>query len=475
MSPFSNSAPFGHSLTRREALKSLTAGFSSIALASILNGTARAEENNPFAPKPPHFTPKAKRVIFFFMNGGPSQMDTFDPKPLLNKYHGQPPSGELFAERTMGQLLGSPFKFQRHGQSGLEISEIYPNIAKYADDLCVIRSMQTDTVDHLPAMILMNNGHFREVRPSMGAWISFGLGTENQNLPAFFAFCPIGYPNKGPENWQAAFLPGVFQGTFIDVSRSTEAIPNLSGSKLPRDMQRRQLDLVQQLNRKHSTLRQSPDPLETRILSYELAFRMQTEASEAFDLSKESQSTRERYGDTNYGRQTLLARRLLERGVRFIQVYQGLDKPWDSHDQNAPRHEMLAKESDQPIAALLQDLKDRDMLKDTLVIWGGEFGRTPTSEMKFSGPDAIYSAGRDHNRHGFTMWMAGGGVKGGTVFGKTDDFGMSAIENPVHIHDLHATILHLLGLDHHRLTYEHSGREFRLTDEFGNVMRDIIA
>jgi hypothetical protein len=367
--------------------------------------------------------------------------------------------------------MASPFKFQKYGQSGLEVSELFTRTAQHVDDICFIRSMQANTPNHEQSMRLMNCGDERLSRPSMGAWLTYGLGSDNENLPGFVTMCP-GLPVADVSNWRSAFLPGIYQGTYLDTRKTTvqELIEDIRNGTISLDDQRRQLTLLQKLNRLHQAPRQDTPELEARIQSFELAYRMQTEASDAFDLTQEPQHIRDLYGETLHGRQMLLARRLVERGVRFVQCYHGDVQPWDSHDNLETAHRNLAGECDGPIAALLTDLKQRGMLEDTLVVCGGEFGRTPSVELANGKP----AGGRDHNHYGFTVWLAGGGVRGGTVYGATDEFGYRAVENPVHVHDLHATILHLLGLDHTRLTYRHAGRDFRLTDVFGNVVHDVI-
>jgi hypothetical protein len=399
-------------------------------------------------------------------------VDTFDPKPALLKHAGKALPQTLLTERKTGAAFPSPFKFERYGQSGIEVSELFAKTAQHIDDIAVIRSMQAQVPNHEPSLMLMNCGDSIQTRPSLGSWLMYGLGAENQNLPGFIAMCPGGDPIKGAENWQSAFLPGAMQGTYVD-SKHTEVdrlIENIRSPHAAPDAQRRQLDLLRTLNQAHRRERLDPR-LDARIESFELAFRMQTEAAEAFDVSREPQHVRDFYGTGVHGRQTLIARRLLERGVRFVQLWHGAGQPWDNHDKIEAGHRKLAAEIDQPIAALLADLKQRGMLEDTLVIWGGEFGRTPTVEMNGS----TSKLGRDHNHYGFTVWMAGGGIKGVTVFGSTDEFGFAAAENPVSAHDLHATILHLMGLDHERLTYRYSGRDFRLTDVEGNVVKQILA
>ncbi len=488
MSDFDHSKQIrGLFLTRRELLGRMGNGFAAVGLMSLLGESALGAPSlqaggqvgpyNPMAAKKPPLLAKAKRVIFLFMNGGPSQVDTFDPKPMLTKYHGQVIPLSLPTERRTGAALGSPYSFKKYGQSGIEVSEIFPNVAQHVDDMCIIRSMHADVPNHEPSLMLMNCGDARQVRPSMGSWVLYGLGTENQNLPGFISMCPGGFPIQETQNWQSGFLPGVLAGTYIDPNQTDidKIVENIKNHyTLPTD-QREQLDLVQRLNKEHLAKRDNDPALESRIQSFELAYRMQTEATDAFDVNRESQATKEMYGPGNFARQCLIARRLAERGVRFIQLYQGAGQPWDSHDDIAVAHRNLAKEADQGIGALLTDLKQRGMLEETLVIWGGEFGRTPTVELPTPGSNAGKSNGRDHNHYGFTYWMAGGGVKGGTIYGSTDEFGFKAEKNPVHVHDLHATILHLLGFDHTKLTYRHAGRDFRLTDVYGNVVHDIIA
>jgi hypothetical protein len=455
--------------------------FGALAFAQLFEQTAHAQDKgfaNPLAARQPHFAPKVKRVIHLFMNGGPSQVDTFDPKPMLTKYDGKPLPIHLKTERKTGVGFGSPYQFQRYGQSGIEVSELYPNVARLVDDLCVIRSMRTDLPNHEPSLLMMNCGDLRQVRPSFGSWLTYGLGTENQNLPGFIVLCPYGYPVSGTQNWTAGFLPSVYQGTYID-TKETEVerlIQHIKNNSTSREQQRKQLDLLAALNRRYQKQRQEDSLVEAQIQSYELAFRMQTEATDAFDVSKEPEHIRQMYGETIYGRQTLIARRLIERGVRFVQIWQGKDQPWDNHEYLASSHKQLAQATDKPIAALLADLKQRGMLDDTLVIWGGEFGRTPVVELTgASGGADRADWGRDHNNHGFTMWLAGAGVKKGFVYGATDEFGFAAAENPIHVHDLHATLLHLLGFDHERLTYRYAGRDFRLTDVQGLVVKDLLA
>lgn len=437
---------------------------------SSLGALAVAQGLDLHAATGPHFAPRAKRIIHLFMNGGPFQCDLFDPKPDLNRFAGQkPPGADLRTERPTGNLMAVPFRFSQHGESGLSVSELLPRTARLADELCVIRSMHTDNPNHGPALFMMNNGTITPNRPTLGAWLSYGLGSENENLPNFVACCP-GRPVRFAELWSSAFLPAEHQGTYVNHSQldPRKMIPFLSSDPsqpLPKS-QRQQLDLLQQLNQRHAqTLGLHPDLL-ARIQSMETAYRMQMEASDAFDIQKEPESVREEYGKSDFSNGCLLARRLAERGVRFIQVYYGNGQPWDTHAGHTEATRKLCLDIDRPVAALLSDLKRRGMLEETLVLWGGEFGRTPTTE----GSD-----GRDHNPWGFTVWMAGGGVRGGMAYGATDPFGFKAVENKVHIHDLHATLLHLMGFDHTRLTYRHAGRDYRLTDVFGKVIQPILA
>jgi hypothetical protein len=473
-------------LTRRALLCRSGMGLASLGLAGLLAdegllGAAPVDAvraTTPLAPRAPHFAAKAKRVIHLFMNGGPSHVDTFDPKPLLDKFAGKAlPRENLRTERKTGAAFPSPFKFSKYGQSGLEISELFTHTAKHADDLCVIRSMQADVPNHEPSLMLMNCGDARLVRPSFGSWVTYGLGSENQNLPGFIAMCPGGYPIQETQNWQSAFLPGVYQGTYIN-TRHTELeklIENIRNRTVSATDQRHQLDLLHRLNERHEAARGGDPQLEARIQSFELAYRMQADAEDAFDVRREPKAVLDAYGPGVQARQILIARRLLERGVRFVQVWHGEGQPWDNHDDIEVNHRRLAKECDQAIGAFLSDLKRLGMLDSTLVIWGGEFGRTPTVELPTPGSNAGKINGRDHNNHGFTMWLAGGGVKGGLAYGATDEFGFAAAEKSVHVHDLHATLLHLLGFDHEKLTYRYAGRDFRLTDVHGHVVKDIIA
>ncbi len=461
--------------TRRDLLRCMGTGLGTLGLAGVLRdaGLLAAPADNPLAPRAPHFPAKAKHLIHIYLNGGPSQVDTFDPKPLLKKYEGQPlPAGNLTTERRTGAALPSPFKFRRHGQTGLEISELFPHTATHADDLCVIRSMHANTPNHEQSMRLMNCGDERLSRPSLGAWLTYGLGTENANLPGFVVLCP-GLPVADVSNWRAAFLPGVYQGTHVNTKHTKveDLVEHIKNPWVTAGDQRRQLDLLAELNRQHQQPRAEDASLEARIQSFELAFRMQTAAAEAFDLSREPKDVLERYGEGVHARQLLTARRLVERGVRVVQCYHGDVQPWDSHEQIDKNHRRLAAECDRAIGALLTDLKQRGLFGETLVLCGGEFGRTPAVELVNGKP----GNGRDHNHWGFSVWLAGGGVRGGTVYGATDDFGYRAVENKVHVHDLHATMLHLMGFDHEQLTYRYAGRDFRLTDVHGRVVKEILA
>ena len=464
-------------LSRREMIRRSGIGFGTAALGSLLADSAAGERKSPMAPQPPHFTPKAKRVIHLFMNGGPSHVDTFDPKTALAKNAGKELPFNLPTERKTGAAFPSPYRFNKFGESGTEVSEIFPHVAQCVDDIAVIRSMHADVPNHEPSLLLMNCGAARLIRPSVGSWLTYGLGTENENLPAFIAMCPGGYPIQESQNWQAGFLPGIYQGTYVDtkhreVEKLIEHIRNPSTSA---NAQQRQLNLLRELNQAHLNERGADAALEARIESFELAFRMQSEASEAFDISREPESIRKMYGRGTQARQILIARRLLQRGVRYVQVWHGQGQPWDNHDDIEKNHRKLARQCDQAIGALLKDLKQQGMLDDTLVIWGGEFGRTPTVELPKEGANQGKINGRDHNHHGFTMWLAGGGIKGGTVYGATDEFGFQAVEKRMHVHDLHATMLHLLGFDHEQFTYRYAGRDFRLTDVHGRVIHDILA
>jgi hypothetical protein len=470
-------------LDRREWLRRAGTGFGMLGLAGVLQQSALLSPvalaaNNPIDRRlpTPHFAPRAKHVIHIYLNGGPSQLDTFDPKPLLNKYAGRKiPTGNLSTERPTGAALPSPFRFRKYGEAGIEVSEIFSRTAAHVDQMAIIRSMHANTPNHEQSMRLMNCGDERLSRPSYGSWLMYGLGAENQNLPGFVVLCP-GYPVSDVSNWRSAFLPGSYQGTHVDTRKTNveQLIDNIRNPHWTAQDQRQQLSLLQQLNRQHQRARSEDADLEARIESFELAFRMQTAATEAFDLRSEPQSILDLYGPGLQARQMLLARRLVERGVRVVQLYHGDGQPWDAHSQIEQNHRQLAGECDQAIAALLTDLKQRGLLDETLVICGGEFGRTPAVELPQPGTGDV-KLGRDHNHWGFTVWLAGAGVQGGTVYGATDEFGYKAVQDPVHVHDLHATLLHLMGFDHERLTYRYAGRDFRLTDVSGRVVHEILA
>ncbi|MEW5975688.1 MAG: DUF1501 domain-containing protein [Acidobacteriota bacterium] len=467
-------------LSRRAMLRQAACGFGSLGLIGLFADQLRlfADQSvpvSPTAPKAAHFPPRAKRVIFLFMHGGPSSIDTFDPKPRLIKDHDRPLPFKrplTFAEERVGNLMRSPWEFKRHGECGLEVSSLFPHVAGCVDDLCVVRSMVGDSVAHGGALLQLHTGSNTFTRPSMGSWVVYGLGSENQNLPGFITIKPS-LAHGGAKNWSSGFLPALYQGTAIGhagmkYSELEEPIQYLAAKGYTAELQRFELDMLQKVNRRHAFTRTRDSELEARIQAFELAFRMQTEAPEAFEIEKESEATRKLYGldqkeTADFGWQCLVARRLAERGVRFIQCSHSYK--WDQHSELVRLHTKNAREVDLPIAGLLRDLKSRGLLQDTLVLWGGEFGRTPVAE----GND-----GRDHNPYGYTMWMAGGGVRGGTAYGATDEFGYYAIENRMHIHDLHATVLHLLGLDHTQLTYFYGGRNFRLTDVHGEVAHSII-
>ena len=465
-------------LSRRALLQNSAIGFGSLALSSLLapSCTAATGEPNPLAGKPPHHAARAKRVIFLFMKGGPSQVDTFDPKPLLDRDDGKPLPFEKprvqFAPTN--NLLKSPWKFRQYGESGLPVSELFPHVAQHVDDLCMIHSMHGTNPAHGGALLKLHTGSDNFVRPSVGSWVSYGLGTDNANLPSFVTICPT-LAHGGVNNWSSAFLPAVYQGTPIgnaSVPSAEARMKFISNPQLPRHVQELQLEKLRELNRAHLANSGPEASLEARINSFELAFRMQTEIPRLEDLSQETSATQSLYGmddpvTANFGRMCLMARRFAEAGVRYIQVTHSDDKvQWDQHGNLKNGHAEKASEVDKPIAGLLADLKARGLLEDTLVWWSGEFGRTPTAQ----GTD-----GRDHNPEGFTSWLAGGGVKGGFRYGATDDYGFYAERDKVHLHDMHATILHILGLDHERLTYRHAGRDFRLTDVEGHVVHDILA
>lgn len=462
--------PEDYFLTRRQFLNRVGLGIGALSLATLIDpshlvaapSSAAKLANNPLAPRPPHFPGKAKAVIHIFAQGAPSHIDTWDPKPALSRMDGRSlPDG--------GIAMGSPFKFTPMGRSGIEVSELFSNVGKHVDDLAIIRSMYTDIPAHDVATVFMNTGSLRIPKPSMGSWVVYGLGSENQNLPGFIALRNSRLPVGGAANYQSGFLPGIYQGSSINTQAPSvqQMIQNIRNQYVSKAEQRRQINFVHQLDQLQATNLQHDAALETRLESYEIAFRMQAEATDAFDLNKEPEAIRAAYGRTNEGNQLLIARRLVERGVRFVQVWHD---GWDHHEDLEERITKKAREIDQPLAALLGDLKQRGMLDSTLVVWGGEFGRKPTKDR--NGYD---NPGRDHNSKAFATWLAGGGVKGGIVHGATDEFGGAAIKDKVHVHDLHATILHSLGLDHTKLTYRFNGRDFRLTDVAGNVVRPILA
>ena len=470
----------GHSELRhrRQLLKHTAIGFGGLAMAALLERTGLSDDPVSIADtgKLARIPALAKRIVFLFMKGGPSHVDTFDPKPLLDRDHGKEPPFALpdvtFAKQ--GTLLKSPWKFHQHGQSGLPVSELFPHVAKHIDDLCILRSVHGTNPAHGGALLKLHTGSDQFVRPSLGSWVTYGLGSENENLPAFITICPT-LAHGGVNNWGAAFLPSHCQGTPIgNASQSAAAasIKHVRNTRMNLETQRDQLDLLRSMNQSHSESVGRDQALEGRLNSFELAFRMQSTMPAIQDLGSESEATHRQYGiddpvTENFGRQCLMARRFLEKGVRFVQVtHSDSEVQWDQHGNLYQGHTKNAAEVDKPIAGFLQDLKDRGLLKDTLVLWGGEFGRTPTAQ----GND-----GRDHNPHGFTMWMAGGGVKAGYAYGATDDYGYYAVENKMHVNDLHATILHILGLDHERLTFRYAGRDFRLTDVAGKVATDILA
>ena len=476
--------PMPEMLSRRALFRRSALSFAALGLEGLLCDqaglfAASPPAGDPLAPREPHFPARAKRVIFLFMHGGVSHIDSFDPKPRLEKDHGKPMplKRELSFSDNPGDLMKSPFEFRRYGGSGIPVSSLFPTVASCVDDLCVIRSMVGDGVDHGGALLQLHTGSFTFTRPSIGSWVFYGLGTENRNLPGFVTIKPTLW-HGGAKNWGSAFLPGAFQGTPIGNSAmgldglQKEPIEHLANTKLTSEQQRYELEMLRKMNDLHRLDKQHDAELEARIQALELAFRMQIEAPEAMSIEGESEATKKLYGidderTRDFGWECLLARRLAERGVRFIQcTHSGLEEKWDHHNAVARRHHASAREVDKPIAGLLTDLKSRGMLEETLVIWAGEFGRTPFTDQ---------SDGRDHNPYGFTIWLAGGGVKGGMIYGATDEFGYHAIEDRMHIHDLHATILHLLGFDHTKLTHRFDGRDFRLTDVHGVVAEKILA
>ena len=464
-----------NSLSRRDALMKMGGGFGSLGLASLI-GSANGSTNDssPLAPKRPHFQPKAKRIIQLFMPGGPSQVDTFDYKPMIAKHAGQRPESvnrKTLRNTKMG-LMPSPFSFKQYGDSGKWVSDIFPHVAECVDDICFVHSMHTDIPEHAGGILMANLGALQPNRPSMGSWLVYGLGAETQNLPGFVAMSPRAQPRGKLANWGNAFLPGAYAGSYVNINsmKPDAVIKDLKNSSLSTADQRRQADLLGQLNKLQLERVEKDQSLEASIQAMEMAFRMQFSVPEVFDISKETQATRDLYGDSEFAKGCLIARRLIEDGVRVVQLnhsIDGYDIAWDTgHGDIKGGHSRLAKACDQGIAALLKDLEGRGLLEDTLVVWGGEFGRAPTSEG---------AKGRDHDHYGYTVWMAGGGVKKGFSYGSTDEFGLTAVENRMHVHDLHATILHLMGLDHEKLTYRYSGRDYRLTDVHGRVVHDLFA
>lgn len=459
---------------RREMLRRMGAGFGMIGMAGAAGTLEAASEVSPLAPKRPHFAPKAKHVIQLFMPGGPSQVDTFDYKPDLKKFEGQRPKivDRKTLRNTKNGLMPSPFTFQQYGQCGKWVSDLFPHTGQCVDDISFIHSMHTDIPEHAGAMMMYNVGHLQPNRPSLGAWLCYGLGSENKDLPGFVAMSPRAQPRGKLANWGNSFLPGAYAGTYVNIANMTPdaVMPDLKNAKLSREEQRKQADLLATMNRHYLERRVRDQKVEAGIEAMEMGFRMQFSVPDVFDTSREPQHVKDMYGDSEFAKGCLIARRLVERGVRTVQLshsISGYDIAWDTgHNNIVDGHRDLAVACDQGIAALIRDLKQHGLFDDTLIVWGGEFGRAPTSEG---------AKGRDHDHYGFTTWLAGGGVKGGYSYGATDQFGCSAVENRVHVHDLHATILHLMGLDHEKLTYRYSGRDYRLTDVHGHPVTDIIA
>jgi hypothetical protein len=476
-----------HPMTRREALTGLGAGFGFVALSNMLSASLAHAATTPAtgamggALTQLHFKPRAKRVIFLFMNGGVSHVDTFDYKPMLEKYNGKPmPGAQILTQRKTGNLMMSPFKFQKHGKSGLEMSELWPHLGTVADDICVVKSMWAEIPNHEPCITLMNTGSNLLGRPSMGSWITYGLGTENQNLPGYVVLTPTEPLTIGSPLWTSSFLPAVHQGTLVhntwieDEKFNAEKVIANVVPATARETQVRDLRFLQQLNQRHmKRLNEQDSNLDASIKTMETAFRMQTEAPDVFDVSKESKATLDMYGPGSTALGCLMAARLAEKGVRMVQTYYGKGDPWDAHN-DIMTYRKLAKDSDQAYAALIKDLKQRGLFEDTLIVGGTEFGRTPAIQTANENVGGVVN-GRDHNSGGFSIWLAGGGIKGGMSHGATDDFGFKAVEKKVHVHDLHATMLYLLGIDHTKLTYHYSGRDMRLTDTAGEVIHDIIA
>jgi len=477
-------------VTRRQALTRLGGGFGLVALSQMLNTSlAQAAATAPIIPTGGtggvlpglHFKPRAKRVIFLMMNGGMSHVDTFDYKPMLDKYDGQPlPGGPILTQRKTGNLMKSPFKFEKHGKSGLEMSELWPNLGTVADDMCVIKSMYADIPNHEPTLTMLNTGANFIGRPSMGSWITYGLGTMNENLPGYVVLTPTEPLTIGSPLWTSSFLPAVHQGSLVhnkwvedEKFKADKVIPNIVRGAAD-DPQLRDIGFLRQLNQMHmQRIHDNDSELDASIQTMETAFRMQTDAPTVFDVSKESKATLDMYGPGNTALGCLMAARLAEKGVRFVQTYYGKGDPWDAHN-DIMTYRKLARDSDQAYAALIKDLKQRGLFQDTLIVGATEFGRTPAIQTSNENVAGVVN-GRDHNVTGFSIWLAGGGIKGGTSYGATDDFGFKAVEKKVHIHDLHATMLYLLGIDHTKLTYHYSGRDFRLTDTAGEVVHEIIA
>jgi hypothetical protein len=464
-------------INRRQLLQRTATGFGATAFAALAARNAAASNSGlrtQHSGLSPHFPARAKRIIFLFMNGGPSHIDTFDPKPALTKFEGQQPTGPLFKKSGGSGFMPSPLSFKKHGKSGVEVSESLPHLASVIDDCCVIRSMHTDVPNHEPALLMMNCGNLQPIRPSMGSWMLYGLGSENENLPGYVVLRPTPKIVVGPALWSNSFLPAQYQAASVITAdmKVDRLLANIKNPLLSRDQQREQLDLLGKLNGEHLRARDGDAELDGQIRTMETAFRMQAQAMDTFDIEREPQATREMYGQTPFARSCLLARRLVEDGVRYVSVYytSSDNQPWDSHTNHNSRHKELCRDADRATAALIKDLKARGMLDDTLVVWTGEFGRTPYAENKDKA-----KAGRDHHHTAFSTLLAGGGVKGGLAYGTSDELGMHAQDNPVHVHDLHATMLHMMGLDHEKLTYRYAGRDFRLTDVSGRVVGGILA
>ncbi len=462
-------------ISRRAMLRRMSAGFGTVGLAGMLSPGFADAAGNPVHSGRQKLPARAKRVIFLFMNGGPSHIDTFDPKPALERHAGTQPTGELYKKSKGSGFLPSPLQFHRCGQSGVEVSESLPHMSKVIDDCCIIRSMHTNVPNHEPALMMMHSGHLQPTRPSLGAWSVYGLGQENENLPGYVVLRPGKRIVVGPALWSSGFLPAQYQASTVYTTdmRVDRLVKNIKNARYDHAEQRAHLDLLAQMNREHLRERDDDLGLEAQIRSMETAYRMQMEAADVFDIAKEPESVRQSYGDSPFANACLLSRRLVEHGVRYVSVYYTTDKntqPWDTHKNHNEGHARLCRDSDQASAALIQDLKARGLLEDTLVVWTGEFGRTPYAQ-----DDKKGDAGRDHHHTAFTTLLAGGGVRGGHIHGASDELGMHAVQDPVHVHDLHATMLYLLGIDHEELTYRYSGRDFRLTDVHGSVVHSILS